>query len=475
MESYDVVVIGAGPGGYPAAIRAAQLGNSVLIVDKGYIGGECLNWGCIPSKAMISASKFYHKIINEAETMGIRVSDVSIDMPTLVSWKESVQNKLITGIKDLLKANKVTIKIGVASFVSENELQITNNELSSNISFKKLIIATGAKFISIPGFQIDEKNILSSKGLLDLDHIPEELICIGGGIIGLELGTVFAKLGSKVKIVELLPQLMTGVEKRMVNLVKKKLLDMGVELYMKSAAQKVETRDGKMYLTVRKGDEDIVITGDKILLSIGKKASTDGLNLDKIGVETDKRGFIKTDDYQRTSKENIYAIGDCTGMPFLAHRATKQGIIAAEALSGIDSKFEYDTIPGAIFTDPEIAFVGMSEKEAHENGFDVIIGQSMFAGSGRALSQLEGEGFVRVISNAEDKRILGVEIVGPHASDLISEAALAIQMQANAHDMGMTIHPHPTLPEMMMEAAEAIDGKAIHVPNARIRKRKNKK
>ncbi|MCY3413675.1 MAG: dihydrolipoyl dehydrogenase [Candidatus Heimdallarchaeota archaeon] len=469
MQEVDVLVIGAGPGGYPAAIRASQLGKSVLIVDKGNIGGECLNWGCIPSKALISAANFYHKLSHQAKEMGIYADNVHVNMKELVAWKQSIQDTLITGIKQLLKSNKVDLKIGTISFTGSNTAKI--NESEEIISFSSAIIATGASFISIPGFEIDEERILSSKGLLSLEEVPEELVCIGGGIIGLELGTVFAKLGSKVKIVELLPQLMTGVEKRLVNVVKKKLTDMGVEIYLNSMAKSL-TRGEKLELQIDTNGEITTITADKILLSIGKRASTSELGLETIGVETDNRGFIKVDEQMRTNLNHIYAIGDCTGMPFLAHRATKQGIVAAEVLGGLDSSFNYDSIPGAIFTDPEIAFIGISENEAKEQGINVVVGQASFAGSGRALSQQEGNGFVRIISNADTKAIIGIEMVGPHVSDLISEASLAYQNGLTPHNIGETIHPHPTLPEMFLEAAEAIEQKAIHVPNARIRKKK---
>lgn len=472
IKTVDVVVIGAGPGGYPAAIRAAQLGKSVIIVDKGTIGGECLNWGCIPSKALITAANFYHKMIHKSSAMGIHAENISIDMLELRTWKEGIQTRLIDGIKQLLKANKVDLILGTAKFTGPNEVEVIG-DINERIEFKSAIISTGSSFISLPGFEIDEEEILSAKGLLNLDHVPDELICIGGGIIGLELGTVFAKLGAKVKIVELLPQLMTGVEKRLVNTVKRKLVKLGIEIYTNAKAKELRRENGKMHLTMETKDGELSISGNKILLSIGKRASTADLGLEQLGIELDRGGFIKVDDRQRTFVQHIFAVGDCTGMPFLAHRATKQGIVAAEVLSGLDSTSNFSSIPGVIFTDPEISFIGLSEKEAKELGYETIIGQASFAGSGRALSYQEEDGFVRIISNAADKKILGIEIVGPHASDLISEAVLALEVGVDAKTLGNTMHPHPTLPEMIMEAAEAIEGKAIHVPNARIRKKRN--
>ena len=464
----DVLVIGAGPGGYPAAIRAAQLGKQVIIVDKGGVGGECLNYGCIPSKALISASSMYHKMINKVGEMGITATDVNIDVSKMMIWKEGIQNKLINGIRQLLKVNKIKLISGTASFMNSTMVNVQLDDgTDEEIEFEHVVIATGTSFISLPGFEIDEDRILSAKGILSLSEVPDELVVIGGGIIGLELGTVWAKLGSKVTIIELLPQLMTGVSKRIVNQVKQNLKKLGVSMYTNTKATEYNQVNNKLLLEVDTGKDKIQITADKILLSVGKKASTKGLNLETIGIETDPRGFINVNDKLQTSISNIYAVGDCTGMPFLAHRATKQGVFAAEGIAGVEGHTSFDYIPSAIFTDPEIGLVGLSEEEAKNKGIDIVIGQASFGTSGRAMSQLEATGFVRIISEASTSKILGVEIVGPHASDLISEAVLAVQAGLTASELGAVIHPHPTLPEMIMEAAEAIDGKAIHVPNAK--------
>ncbi|MDH5403542.1 MAG: dihydrolipoyl dehydrogenase [Candidatus Heimdallarchaeota archaeon] len=468
MNSVDVLVIGAGPGGYPAAIRAAQLGKSVIIVDKGTIGGECLNWGCIPSKALISASDLYHKISHKSEIMGIHVSSQSIDIQKMQTWKQSIQNKMIDGINALLKSHKVKIVFGTASFIKSNEVEVVHNDGNKEtIKCKDVIIATGSTFISLPGFEIDEKIILSAKGVLELEEVPNHLICVGGGIIGLELGTVWAKLGAKVTIVELMPQLMTGVDKRLVNVVEKRLKTLGVEIYKEAKAKAVKIGKKENLLEIETKSGIIEAKFDKILLSIGKKATTDKLGLSKIGVKTDKGGYIMTDKFQKTNINGIYAIGDCTGVPFLAHKATKQGIIAAEVIAGLPSEYDFKAVPSAIFTDPEIATAGMTESIAKELGYQTHVGMASFAASGRSLTQLESEGFVKIITDAKDGVVLGVEMVGPHVSDLISEAALALEMGATAEDLGFTMHPHPTLPEMLMEAAESSEGKAIHVANRR--------
>jgi dihydrolipoamide dehydrogenase len=470
-SKYEILVIGDGPGGYVAGIRAGQLGKKVLVVGNN-LGGECLNWGCIPSKALISAANHYHDL-KHLDTMGITVENPKIDMKKLQEWKQSVQDKLIGGIAQLLKANKAEYMEGICNFINDHTVEVTKKGSGEKelIEAENIIIAIGTEFISLPGFQIDEKNILGAKGALALDHIPEHLLVIGGGIIGMELGSVYAKLGSKLKVVELFEELVCGVEPTLVRLLNTNLRKLGVTSYKSSKATSINhNSDGTMDVEVETPKEKIKITVNKILLSIGKRANTLLLKLDKAEVQTDQRGFIAIDKQCRTNVPHIYAIGDCTGMPFLAHRASKQGIIAAEVISGMTtSEFDFASMPGAIFTDPEIAWTGLSESQAKEAGFDVIIGRAAFGASGRALTHGPGKelGYVRVIADANTKTILGVEIVGPDASDLISEAALALELGATLEDVGHTIHPHPTLPEMIMEACEQALGKAIHVMNPR--------
>ena len=466
-KKYDVVVIGAGPGGYPAAIRAAQLGKSVLAVDLGTLGGECLNWGCIPSKALISAANFYHKI-SKAEQMGIKVEKASVDIKKLQEWKRSVQNKLISGVSTLFKGNKVEYLEGKANFVNPTTIEVEKKDGSGKELFegKDIIIATGAEFISLPGFEIDEIDIMTAKGILSLDQLPENLLVIGGGIIGMELGTVYAKLGSKVTVVELLPEILPGVDEGLVRILRVNLKKLGITIYNESKATKLERKKAgslEVEIETKTGKEKIV--ANKILISIGKRANTQSLKLDRTGVKTDNKGFITIDKQCRTNVPHVYAIGDCTGTPFLAHRATKQGIVAAEVIAGEPSEFDFMSIPGAIFTDPEIAFSGLSEAEAKSQGFEIKTGRMPFGASGRALSHLEELGYVKIIADAKTDVILGIEIIGPDATDLISEAALALEMGATLEDVGHTIHPHPTLPEMIMQASEGALGKAIDILN----------
>jgi dihydrolipoamide dehydrogenase len=467
----DVLVIGGGPGGYPAAIRARQLGKKVILIDKGSIGGECVNWGCIPSKALISAADFYYKIKNESSILGITAKDVKIDMKTLQKWKNHVKDRIVSGVKTLLIGNKIETVIGTARFLSKNEIEVKLKDGSTEtIEAVDIIIATGTTFRSLPGFAIDNRKILSARGALNLNEIPEEIVCIGGGIISIELGTVFAKLGSKVKVVEILSDIIYGVDESLIAILKEKLTTkLGVEIFTESKVVKtIEKENGKLELEVEKNDKEIIkLTADKILLAVGKVSTVSELDLENAGVKTSEKGFILTDLQQKTNVPHIYAVGDCTGMPFLAHRATKQGIIAAEVIAGYSSEADFRAMPGAIFTDPEIAYAGMNEHEAKAAGYEIISAKAPFSVSGRALTQLDEDGYVNVIVEAKTGVLLGVQIIGPHASDLISEAALALEMGATAEDVGLTVHPHPTLPEMIMEAVEAAMGKATNVANVK--------
>ncbi|MFW9927855.1 MAG: dihydrolipoyl dehydrogenase [Candidatus Thorarchaeota archaeon] len=467
-KKYDILVIGAGPGGYPCAIRAGQLGKKVLVVDKGFLGGECLNWGCIPSKALISAANFY-KELSHAETMGIKVEKAQIDVQKLQSWKKSVSERLIGGIAQLLKANKAEYLEGTCSFVNDHTVEVIRKDNGEKelIEADNIVIAIGTEFISLPGFQIDEKNIVSAKGALSLSKIPEHFLIIGGGIIGMELGMVYAKLGSKLTVVELMPEILPGIDPTLVRLLHTNLRKLGVTVHRDSRATSIHyNSNGTMDVEIQTKTEKLIITVDKILLSVGKRANVSSLKIENSNVKTDQRGFILIDKQCRTNVSHIFAVGDCTGMPFLAHRATKHGIIAAEVIAGHEaSEIDFVSIPGAIFTDPEIAFAGLSEQQAKEEGYEVITGRASFGASGRAITHLKELGYIKVIADAHTNVLLGVEIVGINASDLISEAALALEMGATLEDVAHTIHPHPTLPEMLMEACEQALGKAIHVMN----------
>ena len=468
VQSFDVVVIGAGPGGYPAAIRSAQLGKKTAIIETKWIGGECLNWGCIPSKALISAANFYERATKQAQEMGITFGSASVDFQKLQSWKKGIQDKQIGGINQLLKGNKVDIILGTAKFKSAKTVEVTKADGSKeDINGLNFVISTGATFISIPGFQIDEKDILSAKGALELDQVPKEFLIIGGGIIGLELGSVYLRLGSKVTVVELLEEVLPGVDVTLTRVVKKRLREEGVKFYTASTAKKwSKGSDGMLEVEVEsKSEGKLTVKANKILLSVGKKASTQNLGLEVAGVKTDQRGFIIASIKQQTNIPSIYAVGDCTGMPFLAHRATKQGVVAAEVIAGLPSESDFRSIPGAIFTEPEIAFTGLTEDEAKAKGYDVVTGRVAFAINAKAQAGQMSDGFVKVVMDKKTELLLGVQMVGPEVSNLISEASLALEMGTTVEELGFTIHPHPTLPEVLMEAAEAALGKSIHTMN----------
>lgn len=463
-DETDVLVIGAGPGGYPAAIRAAQLGKNVTIVEKNAVGGECVNFGCIPSKALISVADFYDKMVNQTSNQGINIGEVQIDFDKMQSWKDKVRMRMRMGVKQLLKGHGVEIVMGEANFFDQNTVEIDLNKGGhKKIEAETIIIATGTTFRSLKGFEIDEEEILSAKGILELNHIPDELLVIGAGYIGLELGTVYAKLGAKVNFVEIMSEILPTMESSLVQPVKRNLQEYDVDIYTESEAQNVSRENGKLVVDIATENGTEQLSVDKILLSIGKTARIEGLNLEKAGVETDERGFIKVNEQMETNISDIYAVGDCTGPPFLAHRAMKQAIIAAEANVGKPSAFDYQAIPSVAFTTPELATAGLTEEEAKEEGYEVTVGKAPFRYSGRAIAMNETDGFVRVVIDKETNAILGVQIVGPHASELISEAILAIEMGATAEDMGWVMHPHPTLSEMLMEAAESALKKSIHV------------
>ena len=371
-----------------------------------------------------------------------------------------------------MKGNQISTIDGEAKFLEEHLVEVKKADGSKTIiEFNYAVIATGTKFIQIPKFKIDDKYVLSAKGLLEQENIPKNLVVIGGGVIGLELGTVFAKFGSKVTIVELLPNILPGVDIQLTRLLMRSLKELGITLYTSSTAiEHFKNSENNTYVKIKneKGERDIL--ADKILLSIGKKAETSDLNLKAAGVNVDDKGFITINSKQQTNIPSIYAVGDCTGPPFLAHKATKQGIVAAEVLSGLASESDFKAIPVAIFTDPEIAYVGMSEKEAEKAGFEVKTGRAPFSTSARALTHLAATGYVKVISDAKTEEILGVQIMGPEATDLISEAVLALEMGATLEDIALSVHPHPTLPEMFMEASEAALEKAIHQVNVKVKK-----
>lgn len=456
----DVIVIGAGPGGYVAAIRAAQLGKNVTIVDKDTVGGVCLNRGCIPSKALISAAHRYEEMLDSSD-MGLTAEKVNIDYTKLQAWKDSVVNKLTKGVEGLLKGNKVQMVAGEALFVEPDQVKVINGYESTRYKFNHCIIATGSRPIELKPFPYG-KRIISSTEALSLSEIPKRLIVVGGGYIGVELGQTYAKLGSQVTILEGSGQILPGFEKSMVQLVNKNLKSKNVEIFANALAQKAEQTEQEVTVHFQVGDEAKTVTGDYLLVTVGRRPNTDELGLEGIGIKLDQRGLIEIDQQCRTNIPHIYAIGDIVAGPALAHKASYEGKVAAEAIAGLSSAIDYKAIPAVVFSDPEIASVGLSEVEAKERGYSYVTGRFSYGANGRALGANQPNGIVKLIAEKESGIVLGAQITGYEASNLIAEVALAIEMGATLEDITLTIHAHPTLAEMIMEAAEAAAGHGIH-------------
>ncbi len=460
----EATVIGAGPGGYVAAIRLAQLGVDTTIVDYGNPGGVCLNWGCIPSKAYIHAANLFEDI-QSADQMGISVGDPELDLSQLVQWKDGVVQRLTKGVEHLLDTNDVNVLYGEGGFIASDEIAVQRDgEEDVTLKTSKTIIATGSTPRELPDISFDGEYVLSSKDILEIETIPEHLLLIGGGVIGLELGTVFRKFGSDVTVVELMDQLLPGTDPELVNVVHEKLKELGAEVHLESTAEEIHKENGNRFVTISTGDGQKEVPADRVLLCVGRKPNSEGLGLENTDVQTDDNGFIETDHQMRTTDENIFAIGDVAGEPLLAHKASAEGSVAAEVIAGEPAAADFQAIPAVIFTDPEIAVTGMSEEEAKENGFDVVTGKFPLQTSGRAMTTNAREGFVKVIAEEDSGVLLGVQIVAEHASELITEGSLGIEMAATLEDISLTIHPHPTLSESVMEAAEDALGISVHKP-----------
>ncbi|HTB60199.1 MAG TPA: dihydrolipoyl dehydrogenase [Polyangia bacterium] len=462
----EALVIGAGPGGYVAGIRLGQLKKKALVVEKDKPGGICLNVGCIPSKALINASKIFDKIRHGAD-IGILADNPRVDMAKMQAWKCDVVSKLTGGVKTLLKANGCDYRTGVARFVSRNtvELLAPDGKGKTVITADHIVVATGSRPIEIPGFKFDGNRIVDSTGALDFASVPERFVVVGGGYIGIEIGTLYAKLGSKVTVVEALPNIMAGNDPEIVQLVARKLKKLGVEVVTGAKAKSWAEKNGRAAVTIDVGGQDQVIEADKVLVAVGRRPNSDGLGLEEIGVKIDRGGFVTVDRQLRTNVPGVYAIGDVAGQPMLAHKASHEAEVVAEVIAGHKAEMDVRAIPAVIFSDPEVASVGISADEATKKGRAVKVGKFPFAALGRAIANADTDGFVKVIIDAESKEVLGIHVVGNGASDVIAEAALAIEMGALADDLSLTIHAHPTLPEAIMEAAKASLGEAIHIVN----------
>ena len=461
MIEADVAIIGGGPGGYVCGIRAAQLGLKTVVIEADRLGGECVNYGCIPSKSLITVSKLVDKV-KEAEKYGLRASGVSVDFAQLQKWKSEVVSRLVGGVELLLRGYHATVIIGEAQVVSRNRVVVDTSHGKEEVACKNLVIATGTRSSSLPGLEFDGDLVIGSREGLELKGAPNRLLIVGGGAIGLEFASMFQKLGSSITVVEIMDQLMPGSDPEVVRVVHRKLEGRGAKVYLKSKVLRINKRGSEAEAEVETPDGKIAIVADKILVSVGRKPRTERLDLEAIGVQTDPRGYIVTNEKMQTSAAGVYAIGDVRGPPLLAHKASKEGVVAAECIAGLPSAADWKVVPETVFCDPEVASVGLTEAKAAEAGFKVRRSRFQFAALGRALAGGEPEGFVKVVSDEHDGQVLGVQIVGPEASDLISEVTLAIEMGATVEDIALTIHPHPTFPEAIMEASESAAGKPIH-------------
>ena len=463
-EKFQVVVIGGGPGGYVCAIRLAQLGFKTACVEsRGSLGGTCLNIGCIPSKSLLNLSEEFHKVKN-LSNKGIEVGEVKLNLEKMMKSKDKAVTILTKGVEFLLKKNKVTYFKGKGSFKSKNEIIIKDDKKKENIiQTEKIVIATGSSPVSLPGIEIDEKFIVSSTGALKLDKVPKKMVVVGGGYIGLEMGSVWSRLGAEVQVVEFLDHITPGMDKEISLEFMKILKKQGIKFNMQNKVETIKKdKSGVVVSTIDKDGNKNSFDCDVALISVGRKPNTNGLNLDSIGIELDKQKRVKTDEMFKTNIENIYAIGDVISGPMLAHKAEDEGIAVAENIAGQSGHVNYNTIPGVIYTSPEVASVGKTEEQLKELNINYKIGKFSFMANSRAKAIDDAEGFVKILSDETSDKVLGAHIIGPHAGELIAEICIAMEFGASSEDIARTCHAHPTFSEAVKEAALSVDKRAIH-------------
>jgi len=460
---YQAAVIGAGPGGYVCAIRLGQLGKKTILIERNKVGGECLNYGCIPTKTLIGAVRAAEKA-NKLSGHGITGS-VGISLKDMISWKDQVVKQLVGGIENLLKANRVETVIGEGYLLDRNRIRIRSKAGGREISAENIVIATGSRPIEIGELPFDHRRVVDNWDILDIEEVPKKLAVIGGGPVGLEFAFLFAKMGSAVTVIEMMDHLLPSSDLETAALIYDSAIKHGMSVLLKSTATSLKEAGESAVLTVKTPEGDKLVECDKVLVSVGRRPASAGIGLENAGVKIDERGFVPVTDQMKTNVENIYALGDVVRGPMLAHRASKQGIVAAEVIAGLKSAFDTTVIPETVFTDPEVASVGMTQEAAVKTGYEVVIGKFPFLALGRAVSTGDTKGFVKIVADAGSGIVLGAQIVGGNASDLISELALAIELGATLEDIALTVHPHPTYPEAIQEASEFGLGRAIHVVN----------
>ena len=464
-DNFDLIVIGGGPGGYVCAIRAAQLGlRTACVESRGTLGGTCLNVGCIPSKSLLNLSENFHKAKKDFFNQGIEVSEVKLNIEKMMKSKTKSVQVLTKGVEFLFKKNKVSYLKGKGVIFSPTSVVVYDEGKKTSYNTKNIVIATGSSASSLPGVNIDEKNIISSTAALSLSSVPKSLVVIGGGYIGLEMGSVWKRLGSEVTIIENLPFITPGMDREVSNEFQKILAKQGIKFKLNSKVLSIKDLGSEVkieYQNNEKNNKEIILA-DKTLIAVGRKPYTEGLNLNKVGVKKDDKGRIKVDSKFQTSVKNIYAIGDVIDGPMLAHKAEEEGIAVAELLAGQSGHVNYDVIPGVIYTSPEVAYVGKSEEQLKKDSITYKIGKFPFIANSRAKVNNETDGFVKILADSKTDRVLGVHIIGPHCGDMIAEMALAMEFGASAEDIARTCHAHPTHTEAIKEAALAVDKRPIH-------------
>ena len=461
-EKFDVTVIGGGPAGYVCAIRLSQLGLKTACVEsRGSLGGTCLNIGCIPSKSLLNMSESFHKAKNFSN-IGIETGEIKLNLQKMMSNKDSSVATLTKGVEFLFKKNKVTYIKGVGSFNEKNEILVKNDKSEIKIKTDKTIISTGSEPLSLPGIDFDEKKILSSTGALNISKLPKKMVVVGGGYIGLEMGSVWSRLGTEVHVVEYLDHITPGLDKEISNEFMKILKKQNIKFELNTKVEKITKNDKGVVIETTNKDSKNNIEADVVLISVGRKPYTDKLNLEKIGVNLDKKGKIKVNKNFETNVKNVYAIGDVIDGPMLAHKAEEEGIAVAELIAGQSGHVNYDIIPGVIYTSPEVAYVGKNEEELKEKKINFKVGKFPFMANSRAKAINEPEGFVKILAESKTDRVLGVHIIGPHAGEMIAEMSVAMEFGASSEDIARTCHAHPTFSEAIKEAALSVDKRQIH-------------
>jgi len=466
-QKFDLIVIGAGPGGYVAAIRAAQLGFKVAVVEKRpTLGGVCLNEGCIPSKALLESSEQFFRVNHELIDHGIDISGVQLNLGRMMARKESIIQKLTGGVASLLKKNNITHQTGTASLTgNQGELQgvrVLTDKIESSLAAKFILLATGSEASALPHLPFDGETIIDARDALSLQEVPKRLLVVGGGVIGLEMGSVWSRLGSQVTVVEMLPQILPQTDPQLAQLLQRSLKKQGLDIRTETRLNQIEKTEGGLVATLSSNSGEAQLPCDKVLIATGRRPLTEGLALDKVGLQPNKQGQLEVDANFQTATQGIYAIGDLIPGPMLAHKASEEGVVFAERLAGQKSAVNYDAIPAVTYTWPEVASVGRSEQGLKRDKIPFKAGKFFFAASGRALCHGMSEGFIKVLADPETSRILGIHIIGPQASELIAEATIILSFGGSVHDLAVTCHAHPTLAEALKEAALAVNKEAIH-------------